>query len=132
MNHVVREAFNQDGIPHPQVTSPEARFNSTLNKSIVETIAAVLGRSVAAATSYYLHAFLGLSTENIPTHLKEFFNALTRSFGVGGEVLGRAIVRSLYAELSLSLVQNSNYSLVEYVEDAKKMFLKGLKDKGTE
>ena len=110
-----------------EAVSFEERFNRALNKSIVETITAVLGRDVAAATSYHLYAYLGLSTEDIPNHLKEFFNALTGSFGDGGPVLGRIIVRRLYVELGLTFVQKPNGSLVEYVEDAKNMFLNGEK-----
>lgn len=108
-----------------EVASLQESFNKALDKSIMGTITAVLGRNVAEATLYHLYSFLGLSTEDIPTHLKEFFIALTGSFGVGGEVLGRAIVRKLYAELSLTLVQKQNCSLVEYVEDAKSIFLNG-------
>lgn len=106
----------------------EERFNRALNEAIVETITAVLGRNVAAATSYHLYAYLGLSTEDIPTHLKEFFNALNGSFGAAGAVLGRTIVRRLYEELGLTFVQKPDGSLVEYVEDAKKKFLNSEKD----
>lgn len=111
-----------------EVASLNDWFNRVLDKSIGGTITAVLSRDVSVALSYHLSAFLGLSTEDIPTHLKEFFIALTGSFGVGGEVLGRAIVRKLYAELGLTLVQKPNGSLVEYVEDAKRIFLNGQLD----
>jgi len=52
-----------------------------------------LGSSVAEAFGYHFYAYLGLSREDIPSHLKEFSSALDGSFGVGGRVLARAICR---------------------------------------
>jgi hypothetical protein len=101
------------------------RFNRTLVESVEGTIAAVLGQNVAEAFGHRFYADLGLSREDIPLHLTELSSALDGSFGVGGGVLGRAIVRRLYAQLGLTLVQTPNSSLVERIEDAKKMFLMG-------
>jgi hypothetical protein len=101
------------------------RFNRTLVESVEETIAAVLGKSVAEAFDSHLSAYLGLSREDIPSHVKELSSALNGSFGVGGSVLGRAIVRRLYGKLGLSLDQKQNSSFVECIEDAKKILLKG-------
>jgi hypothetical protein len=106
----------------------EQRFNSALLKSIEESIAAFLSRDTSSA--YHVYGFLGLSREEIPAHLKEFFDALTRLFGVSGEVLGRRIIRRLYEELGLSFVQKPNGSLVDHVDDARRMFLDGLRSKG--
>jgi len=82
-----------------------------------------------ASSAYHVYDFLGLSREEITHHLEEFFNGLRELFGVSGEVLGRRIVRELYAELDLSLAHRSNGSLVDDVEDAKRKFVDGLRNK---
>jgi hypothetical protein len=101
------------------------RFDRALIESVEEIISAVLGEKVAESFRYHLYTYLGLSREDIPSHLKELFTVLEGTFGVGGSVLGRAIVRRLCMKLGLSLVQKQNSSFVECVEDVKKMLLKG-------
>jgi hypothetical protein len=103
-----------------QAADLEGRFNSILVKSIEESFAASLGRDASSAEHVY--AFLGLSREEIAAHMEALFIGLRELFGVSGEVLGRRIVRKLYAELGLSLVQKPNCSLVGYVEDARRLF----------
>ncbi|MGA2460742.1 MAG: hypothetical protein ABSF82_04915 [Candidatus Bathyarchaeia archaeon] len=100
------------------------RFNRTLVESVEETIAAVLGKNVAEAFDRHCSAYLGLSREDIPSHVKELSSALNGSFGVGGGVLGRAIVRRLCAKLGLSLDQKQNSSFAECIENVKKILLK--------
>jgi hypothetical protein len=100
------------------------RFDRALVESVEETLVAALSKQVAESFVYYFHDHLGLSREDIPLHVEEFSSTLERLFGVGGSVLGRAIVRRLCSKLSLSLVQKQNSSLVECVEDVKKILLK--------
>ena len=108
----------------------EERFDSALVESVEETIAAVLGNDVAESFGYHFYACLGLSREDIPSHLKELSSTLEGSFGVGGSVLGRAIVRRLCAKLGLSLVQKQDSSFVECIEDVEKILLKGQEQVG--
>jgi hypothetical protein len=105
--------------------SLEERFNRALIESVEETITTVLGKKVAESFGSYFHAHLGLSGEDIPSHMKELSSTLEGLFGVGGSVLGRAIVRRLCAKLGLSLVQKRDSSFVECIEDVKKILLEG-------
>ncbi len=105
--------------------SLEARFNKTLVESIGETITQILGPQVAEAFAGHLHAHLGLSREDIPSHLKEVFSALDGSFGVGGAVLGRAIIRRICIALGLGFDQKPSSSWVESIEETKRLFLAG-------
>jgi hypothetical protein len=114
-----------------ELSKSEEHFDRTLVKSVEETITTVLGGNVAEAFGYHFYAFFGLTRDEIPSHTQELCSALVESFGVGGRVLERAICRKLFAELGLTLLQKPDCSLVECAEDAKKMFLKELKDKGT-
>jgi hypothetical protein len=105
-------------------SSLEIEFNRALTKSVEETITLLLGKSVAGALSYHLYAYLGLAEGDIPSHLKELFATLNNSFGVSGNVVGRAIVRRLYAKLRLDFVERPNVTLVQHVENAKMSFMK--------
>jgi hypothetical protein len=112
-------------LPHNTIVVPnlEERFDRALVESVEETITNVLSENVAASFGSYFQAHLGLSREDIPSHLKELSSTLDRVFGVGGSVLGRAIVRRLCTKLSLSLVRKQNSSFVECIEDVKKILL---------
>jgi hypothetical protein len=116
----------------------EERYNSALTKSIEETLSGILGMNVADAFSHHLYAYVGIDKAAIPTHLNELFKTLTDSFGMSGRILGVRIVRKLYTELGLTATplnaSSSDFSQ-EYanrVEVAKKMFLKELKEDGTD
>ena len=111
-----------------EATNPEARFDKALIESVEETVGAILGLTVIDAFRYHLYAYLGLSREDIPSHLNELSSVLSQSFGVAGPVLGRAMVRRLSAKLGLSLVQYSNTSLVESIDEMKRLYLAGGKN----
>jgi hypothetical protein len=124
---IYRRLVGSLGQCETELAGSEQRFNIALVKSIEDSIEVVLGRATFPA--YHVYAFLGLSREEVPAHLHEFFNALTQLFGQSGEVLARRTVRKLYAELALSLVLKPNDSMVECIENGKKMFLKQSKDR---
>lgn len=78
---------------------------------------------MAGALSYHLYAYLGIPEDDIPSHLKELFSTLNSSFGVSSNVIGKAIVRRLYAKLGLTFVEMPNVTLIQYIEDAKLKFI---------
>jgi hypothetical protein len=98
-------------------------FNRALLQSLKETITALLGKSVAGALSYHLYAYLGIAEDDIPSHLNALFSTLNHSFGVSGNVIGRAIVKRFYAKLGLTFVETPNVTLIQYIEDAKLKFM---------
>ncbi len=88
--------------------------------TIQETITAVLGRSVSEAFTHHLQAFIGLTINEIPSHPDVLFQALRGSFGIGGETIGRAIVRNLYRKCGVQITVTAERTLTEYVEELKK------------
>ena len=68
--------------------SLEERFDRALVESVEEAITDVLSKQVAESFVHYFHDHLGLSREDIPSHLKELSSTLHELFGVGGSVLG--------------------------------------------
>ena len=61
-----------------------------------------------------------LKREEIPERLELFRRALRDLLGAGGEVLERLIARNLYLRLDLNFNQHEDWTLLDYVDEAKK------------
>jgi len=91
---------------------------------VSETIAEVLGARVTSSFWYHFQAYLGVSREEMPYRLDTLFSALKGTFGVGGETLGRKIVKKLYAKANIPLNYTPDRSLTDYVEELKQILAK--------
>lgn len=101
-------------------------FNDLLIASVEETISEILGARVTGAFWYHYQAFLGITREEMPYRLETLFQTLKGTFGVGGETLGRSIVRKLYSKAGVPLIYVPDRSLVDYVEELKQTLAKSL------
>lgn len=101
-------------------------FNDLLIKSVEETISEILGASVTSAFWYHYQAFLGISREEMPYRLETLFQTLKGTFGIGGETLGRSIVRKLYSKAGVPLNYVPDRPLADYVEELKETLAKNL------
>lgn len=100
-------------------------FNRAVVEVARETISSVLGRTVWDAFARYLQNSTGLGVDEIPTHLEVVFSSIKNSFGIGGDVLTRRIVRSLYGRFGVSVSIAEGRPAEDYVEELKARFLKG-------
>ena len=98
---------------------PERRFNELLLQSVDETIAGILGKTVSNAFTNHMHNHFGLEIQEIPDRPEVLFNALHDSFGIGGDRVGRYIVRKLYQKAGVELLENDGHTLAEYVQTLK-------------
>jgi YesN/AraC family two-component response regulator len=57
----------------------------------------------------------------IPENLETFHRALQVMLGAGAKVVERQITRNLYGRLGLNFIAHHDWTLVEYVNDAKRM-----------
>ena len=96
-------------------------FNGLLIDSVDEAISEVLGDKVTSAFWRHFQAFIGLSRDEMPDHLDKLFLALRGAFGVGGETLGRVIIKKLYAKANLPLELKPDRTLTEYAEALKQI-----------
>jgi hypothetical protein len=94
-------------------------FNDLVVESVEETISEVLGRRVTPAFWHHYQAFLGISRDEMPYRLETLFASLKGMLGVGGDTLGRMIVRKLYAKTNVPLDLKPDRTLLEYVEELK-------------
>jgi hypothetical protein len=101
-------------------TAPErTAFNELLVQSVDETIAGLLGQTVSDAFTKHMQAYLGLKIEEIPDQPEALFRALRDSFGVGGDRVGKYIVRKLYQKAGVEFLEYDGYTLAEYVQALK-------------
>ena len=99
--------------------SDRAGFDELLVQSVQETIAGILGRTVSDAFINHLQAYIGITLEEMPNHPAELFKALRGSFGVGGDRVGKYIVRKLYQKAGVEFLELDGHTLVDYVQTLK-------------
>ena len=95
-------------------------------ESVSEAVSEVLGNRVTSAFWYHYQAFLGVTREEMPYRLDTLFSSLKNTFGVGGETLGRIIVKKLYAKVNVPLELKPDRTLAEYVEELKQILAQDL------
>jgi hypothetical protein len=101
------------------VPSGPIEFNEMVVTTVQETIAAILGRSVSDAFMKHLQTYLRITKEEMPHRLNELFMSLRDCFGVGGDTIGRYIVRELYEKAGVKFVKHNGWALVKYIEVLK-------------
>jgi hypothetical protein len=85
-----------------------------------------LGSRVTSVFWHHYQAFLGITRDEMPYRLDTLFASLKGTFGVGGETLGRVIVKKLYAKANVPLELKPDHTLAEYVEELKQILSQDL------
>ena len=101
-------------------------FNDLLVEAVSEAISEVLGARVTSAFWHHYQGFLGITREEMPYRLETLFATLKGEFGVGGQTLGRVIVRKLYAKANVPLEIKPDHALADYVEELKHILAQDL------
>jgi hypothetical protein len=88
--------------------------------SIDQALTDVFGPSAKQAFYGYFKEKLGFTKESMTLRLDKFLVALSETFGsTGVVVLGRTIARRLCSNLELVFKEEPNYTLLDYVKEAK-------------
>ena len=95
------------------------RFDSTIQEAVHEGLL-VVGEIVRQAIYRHIEMKYQVKPGEIHMRLEAFDKALTGIFGAGAKIVEKLIAKRLYSKLGLSFVENENWTLVEYVRDAKK------------
>jgi hypothetical protein len=94
-------------------------FREVLLQAIDDALL-VPGEIVRAAIYDRVERSYQIRREEIPEKLELFHKALRDLLAAGGEVLERLIAKNLYRRLDLSFNQHENWTLLDYVDEAKK------------
>ncbi len=102
----------------------DRRFSEILLMSVEEGVVLLLGEEVMRSLFFYMEKFSGLSRDEIPCRLDDFFAALVKAFGpISGKTIGRFIFKVLYAKLGLEFVSKPNCALSEYADYARRKLI---------
>lgn len=80
----------------------------------------VLGESVRYVIYHHVERNSSLRREEIPERLKDFHKALESLFGAGARVIERIVADRLYGKLGLKFEEHEGWTLVDYVNNAKR------------
>lgn len=108
------------------------RINNAFNEIVLKAVDSSLeqiGRSMKTVVYYHLEKDFILR-EEIPTETKQFSACLKMIFGEGAEYLIKmVIVEKLYDEINEELTEIEEYSLADYVREARKRYFEGQRRK---
>ena len=80
----------------------------------------VLGESVKQAIYHYIERKYRVKREEIPEKLEILQKASEGLLGAGSKVIDKLIAKNLYSRLGLNFEPHDDWTLVEYVNNAKK------------
>ena len=80
-----------------------------------------LGESGREAIYFHLQKLCSLKREDVSEKPEAFVEGLRKIFGVGAEVIERAIVKTLYCKLELKYEEGKDQGFLAYLNDAKHM-----------
>lgn len=96
------------------------QFNCSLVEAVDESLLA-LGEVVRRSIYQYVERNHQVEREDIPEKLEAFHKCLQGIFGVATNVIERLMAKRLYSKLGLSFESHENWTLVDYVNHAKKV-----------
>lgn len=95
-----------------------SEFGQVLFEAVDEGLL-VLGESGRNAVYFHLQNLYSLKREDISGKPEAFVENLRKIFGMGAEIIEKAILRSLYCKLGLTYEEKKNHDFIMYVNDAK-------------
>jgi hypothetical protein len=116
----------------PEIEAPHKdSVSEFLSETIFEEILAdavkegmrFLGESSRQAIYIYIEKKCGLKQEEHPKQLKIFHESLTGIFGIGADIIEQQIAKVLYGRLGLDYKEHEKWTIIEYVEEAKKRIM---------
>ena len=99
--------------------SRPARLTNAALLDAVDYGLLALGEIVRATIYDRIEERYQVRREEIPEKLDTFHKALQELLGRGAEVMRRLIAKNLYKTLNLKFAENENWTLVDYVQNAK-------------
>jgi hypothetical protein len=103
---------------------PQASFDDLLINSVDEAVSEILGPRITSMFWRHFQAYLGITREEMPSHISQLIRSLQEIFGTGGQTVGEIVIRKLYQKAGVSLNFSRNHPLAEYAEELKQILAK--------
>jgi hypothetical protein len=101
------------------VSEPRAAFIRRAVLDAVDHGLLALGAVVRETIYWRIEESHQVKREEIPENLDGFYKALQQLLGRGAEVISHLIAKNLFTRLDLKFTQHENWTLVDYVHNAK-------------
>jgi hypothetical protein len=96
-------------------------FNKVLDQAIKESITEMLGSNVLTALYSSLEKFHNITSDMIANRIDVMYSILADLFGdKSARIIGKHIALRLYDKLNLPFEEKIEFSLLNYVEAARK------------
>lgn len=97
-------------------------FTEQIVSAIDNTVHELLGQRVLNALQEQLRTHHDIRPEELPYRLDTLYDTLENVSGVfGAKTIGYEVAKNLYAKLGLRFMETENYTLQDYIEQAKKL-----------
>ncbi|MEM3731259.1 MAG: hypothetical protein QW667_03855 [Candidatus Bathyarchaeia archaeon] len=108
------------------MANKEELFKRCLLEAVDEGLL-ILGDSGRKAIYFHLQKLHSLKREDIPNNPEAFAKGLREIFGVGAEVIEKAIIKVLYDKLGLKFEERKGYTFREYLRDCEQLLRRTLR-----
>jgi len=99
--------------------SESPRFSDVLLQAVDQALL-VPGEMVRTAIYERIERSFQVKREEIPEKLPAFQSALRELLGAAAKVMEKLIAKNLYSRLGINFMEHADWTLVEYVDHAKK------------
>jgi len=101
------------------LAASRSEFNALLFEAVDDGLKAVLGETGREVVYYHLQRVYGLRKESIPEHPEVFIEFLNKLFGIGAEIIERAILKKLCLKLGIGHETSENVKLIDLIRKFK-------------
>jgi hypothetical protein len=115
------------GALYEEYTSSES-LGDMLTQCIDEALTDLLGKRTREAVFDNLERNRGLSRNDIPDHLNDFFDLMERTFGKGSKTIGKSIIKKMFSKLDWDFVEIPAYDFQDYLEAIRKRITRAVID----
>jgi hypothetical protein len=122
-SHQCGSSIHVAGKPGSGSIGDSQKASQTFESAVLEAVdygLAVLGETARQGIYSYIGMKYQVKREEIPEKLDVFHKASSGLFGAGAGVVEKLIARRLYSKLGLGFEEHEDWTLVEYVNHAKK------------
>ena len=95
-------------------------FDDYVRKAIDSGLA-IIGETGKAFVYYTMKSQHSIPVADMPKRIEAFHNALQGTFGFGSRIIEKFAAMKLYEELGLGFPERRDWTIVNYVENARKM-----------
>jgi hypothetical protein len=100
-------------------------FTEQILLAIDDTVHELLGQRILDSLHAQLRTHYGISPEELPYRLDALYDVLEKVSGAFGvKTIGHQVAKNLYVRLGLRFVETENYTLHDYIEQAKRTLSK--------